>query len=79
MKWKSFTQLIALYPDLFSQDDLAALAESYNASLNEVNNQVNAVINSIYSALNANAMQDITDIRTIRGMNPTLLCPDKRM
>lgn len=54
----TLTQLIALYPDLFSQDDLAALAESYNASLNEVNNQVNAVINSIYSALNANAMED---------------------
>lgn len=54
----TLTQLIALYPDLFSQDDLAALAESYNASLNEVNNQVNAVINSIWSALNANAMED---------------------
>lgn len=54
----TLTQLIALYPDLFSQDDLAALAESYNAALNEVNNQVNAVINSIWSALNENAMED---------------------
>ena len=42
----------------FSENDLVALAESYNAQLEEVNKQFNDIINGVYNGLNANAMED---------------------
>lgn len=42
----------------FSDADLATLAESYNAQLEEVNNQFNEIIQGVYNGLNANAMDN---------------------
>lgn len=42
----------------FSDNDLIALAQSYNAQLEEVNSQFNNIIEGIFNGLNANAMGD---------------------
>lgn len=42
----------------FSDADLATLAESYNAQLEEVNKQFNEIIQGVYNGLNANAMEN---------------------
>lgn len=42
----------------FSDNDLAILAASYNAQLEEVNKQFNNIVEGVYNGLNANAMKD---------------------
>ena len=42
----------------FSDNDLAILAASYNAQLEEVNKQFNDIIQGVYNGLNANAMEN---------------------